>query len=355
MIPPLPKNFRFLGMAESRCLCPPLYDRHKVGNYPGATTGELPWRFWLYSGDIPWRSTRDKEDFLLRMAERSEEGSITIYAWALMDNHFHILLRTGNASLSSSMRKLLTGYVVNFNRRHGRYGHLFQNRFKSIICEEDPYLLELTRYIHLNPLRAGIVKDMEELDIYPWTGHSVIMGTHNRPWQDGDAILAYFGKTEREAKESYHRFVKGGITMGKRAELTGGGFIRSAGGWSEVSSMRRRHEPTASDARILGSSTFVETLLKSVGRKTGEIVLDLPSLAILIAKKEGLDPSDLLSGSRRSPLVRARRILCQIAVKKYHYSGAMVARYLGVTTSLVNRMAHQKDVVEPNSYIESSL
>ena len=74
------------------------------------------------------------------------------------------------------MRKLLTGYVVNYNRRHKRYGHLFQNRYESILCEDDPYLLGLTRYIHLNPLRAGIVKDMNELKKYPWCIHSVIMG-----------------------------------------------------------------------------------------------------------------------------------------------------------------------------------
>jgi len=71
------------------------------------------------------------------------------------------------------MRTLLTGYVVNYNRRHKRYGHLFQNRYKSIICEGDPYLLELTRYIHLNPLRAGIVKNLEELERYQWCGHSI--------------------------------------------------------------------------------------------------------------------------------------------------------------------------------------
>jgi len=70
----------------------------------------------------------------------------------------------------------LTGYVVNYNRRHTRYGHLFQNRYKSILCEDDPYLLELTRYIHLNPLRAGIVKNAKELKEYQWCGHSAITG-----------------------------------------------------------------------------------------------------------------------------------------------------------------------------------
>ncbi len=91
-------------------------------------------------------------------------------AGRVADGHFHLLLRTGPTPLSRVMRRLMTGYAVTFNGRHRRRGHLFQNRYKSVICEEDPYLLELIRYIHLNPLRAKLVKDLEELDKYPWTG-----------------------------------------------------------------------------------------------------------------------------------------------------------------------------------------
>jgi hypothetical protein len=155
-----------------------------------------------------------------------------------------------------NMRRLLTGYVINFNRRHKRYGHLFQNRYKSIICEDDPYLLDLTRYIHLNPLRAGIVANKKDLDTYPWTGHSAIIGKLKREWQDSDTILAYFGRTKREAIGGYNRFVAQGITQGKRKELVGGGLIRSLGGWSQVVSLRRKGEQVASDQRILGSSAI---------------------------------------------------------------------------------------------------
>lgn len=87
----------------------------------------------------------DCTDFLDRLKNLCESKAMSVYAWALMSTHFHLLVRTGNLQLSSSMRKLLTGYVVNYNRRHKRYGHLFQNRYKSILCEDDPYLLELTR------------------------------------------------------------------------------------------------------------------------------------------------------------------------------------------------------------------
>jgi putative transposase len=79
-------------------------------------------------------------------------------------NHFHLLIRSGSIPVAGIMRRLLTGYAVNFNMRHRRSGHLFQNRYKSILCQEEPYLLELVRYIHLNPIRAGVVADMKSLD-----------------------------------------------------------------------------------------------------------------------------------------------------------------------------------------------
>ena len=97
---------------------------------------------------------KDCEDFLERLADLVSNDAIRVYAWALMSTHFHLLARTGNQPLSDSMRKLLTGYAVKFNRRHRRYGHLFQNRYKSIVCDEDIYFRELVRYIHLNPIRT---------------------------------------------------------------------------------------------------------------------------------------------------------------------------------------------------------
>ena len=124
---------------------------------------------------------KDRESFLERFAGILEETQTQCYAWALIPNHVHLLLRTGPAPLSNVMRRLMTGYAVTFNKRHNRSGHLFQNRYKSVICEEDRYLLELIRYIHLNPLRAGLVKDLKELDKYPWTGHSAILGRRKNP------------------------------------------------------------------------------------------------------------------------------------------------------------------------------
>jgi putative transposase len=96
---------------------------------------------------------KDRSDFIARLAKLGEDDSMDIYAWALLPNHFHVLCKTNKRPLSSSMRKLLTGYVVNFNHSHKRNGHLFQNRYKSIVCQEDAYLKQLVRYIHLHPVK----------------------------------------------------------------------------------------------------------------------------------------------------------------------------------------------------------
>ena len=299
----------------------------------------------------------DCEDFLGRLKDLCEKEALSIYAWALMDNHFHLLARTAKLSLSDSMRKLLTGYAVNYNRRHKRYGHLFQNRYKSILCEDDPYLVELTRYIHLNPIRGGIVKDMDGLRRYERCGHSAIMGVVNRPWQDRDTILAYFGKRRKQAIEKYEQFVKDGIKAGGRPELVGGGLIRSLGGWSQVLSLKRSGSKIFSDERILGRSEFVKDAIKDAEEKERETLRlnlkrsDLVSLAEDICEGEGVDRSELCSGIRKRDVVKSRRIFCQLAVKKMGYSGADVARFLGITTSAVNRLAVSNELPEVKKYL----
>ena len=130
---------------------------------------------------VIFKDTKDHKSFIERLADVLETTQTQCYAWALMPNHFHLLLRTGPTPISSVMRRLMTRHAVYFNKGHKRSGHLFQNRYKSTVCEEDPYLLELIRYIHLNPLRARLVKDLEELDKYSWSGHSAILGHYRNP------------------------------------------------------------------------------------------------------------------------------------------------------------------------------
>jgi putative transposase len=133
------------------------------------------------------------------------------------------------------MNRLLTGYAGWFNNKYRRHGQLFQNRYKSFLCQEDLYLKELVRYIHLNPLRAGIVTDMNKLDVHPWCGHSVIMNKAAHPWQNVDYVHGLFSDQKQVVRKRYRAFVEKGIAEGKRSDLTGGGLLRSVGGAGQPS------------------------------------------------------------------------------------------------------------------------
>jgi REP element-mobilizing transposase RayT len=110
-----------------------------------------------------FRDNQDRRNFVERLGRVVSETSTSCLAWCLMPNHFHLLLRTGQSPVAGVMGRLLTGYAVTFTRRHKRSGRLFQNPYKSILCQEEPYFLELVRYIHLNPLRGGLVGSLEKL------------------------------------------------------------------------------------------------------------------------------------------------------------------------------------------------
>jgi len=213
----------------------------------------------------------DRENYVSRLGGLAADTQTTVYAWALMDNHAHMLLRSSTVGLSDFMRRFLTGYAICYNRRHRRWGHLFQNRYKSIICDEDAYFKELVRYIHLNPFRAGSVKTLAQLDRYRWCGHSGLMGEIENKWQDREYVLKWFGQKQNEARRSYRNYVRSGINDGRRPELVGGGLIRSLGGWSAVKAMRRSTDRESGDERILGSGEFVERIIKEaeVARRVG--------------------------------------------------------------------------------------
>jgi putative transposase len=247
--------------------------------------------------------------------------------------------------MAQFMRRFLTGYAVSYNRRHGRHGHLFQNRYKSIVCDENTYFTELVRYIHLNPLRAGIVKTITELDSYRYSGHSVLMGKVKYKWQDVGYVLNWFGNKEGAARRAYREYVKGGISEGHRPDLVGGGLIRSFGGWSEVLSMRRRGERKLTDERILGNGDFVQGVLEEAENHIFKKILDtghkkikIREVVQCICQEEGIGISELQSGGRRAMVSKARHRITSMLVKEYGISYAEVARTVGVTTSAIFRI-----------------
>jgi len=305
-----------------------------------------------------FRDDDDREDFLARLEKLLPATKTACFAWALIPNHAHFLFRTGGVPIATLMRRLLTGYAVYFNHRHKRSGQLFQNRYKSILCQEDAYLTELVRYIHLNPYRAGLVKSLEALDKYPYCGHSVLMGNRKRDWQDTDNVLSYFGKQRSSARKHYFAYVSEGAKQGRRDELTGGGLVRSLGGWSAITKNTLKDGPMKSDERILGDSDFVDSLLfeakeqferRYALRRDG---YDLDKTAQKAASLCGVEVDDIFSQSRQRIKVRARSLYCYWASRELGISHTELARQLRISVPAVSYSVERgEDVVKSNHYM----
>jgi len=241
------------------------------------------------------------------------------------------------------MRKVLSGYAISFNRRHKRHGYLFQNRYKSILCQEEEYLLELVRYIHLNPARAGMAKDMDELDRYPWSGHAALLGRRQRSWQDREEILIRFSDKKREAVSRYRQFVKDGIAMGRREELTGGGLRRSAGGWEGVMNLKRAGEYWRGDERILGNGNFVNAVLRAAEEslthreKSKMQGWDLGRLVTEVCEILSVDPGDIRKKGRANNLSYAKGLICYLGHSRLGLTGMELARYFNISRPSVSQ------------------
>ena len=290
-----------------------------------------------------FHDSQDYRNFLNRLGTVLGETETPCFAWALMPNHVHLLLRTGQVSISTVMRRLLTGYAQQFNRRHRRHGQLFQNRFKSILCEEDPYLLELVRYIHLNPVRAKIVKDQKTLGTHPYCGHGVLMGKLKYPWQDAYYVLKMFGEKVRQARRSYEAFAAQGVNLGRRPDLVGGGLIRSAGGWAALKALRSKASRIMGDERILGSSEFVHAVLERAEEdyesRTSATAKgwDLDYVLSEVSDYFDIEPESIKGTGKQRKVSLARSIVCFLAVDRLRMRGREVGRQLGMTPSAVSK------------------
>ncbi|MDF1592464.1 MAG: transposase [Desulfobacterales bacterium] len=286
---------------------------------------------------------KDRDNFLQRLGHVLSETGTPCFAWALIPNHLHLLLRTGQTPIATVMRRLLTGYAISFNRRHGRHGHLFQNRYKSILCQENLYLLELVRYIHLNPLRVGLVEGLEGLDKYPYGGHSSLMGHLRNTWQDTDYILRFYGKRVSTGRQRYREFVAKGLAAGRRTDLIGGGLIRSAGGWAAVKSMRRGSLHVKGDERILGEGDFVEKALEAAQEK----IVSSPALKAQdygfewllqrVSAVLDIEPRDILAAGKYVRIVEARSLLCYWGVRKLGMTTVELSKKINLSQPSVSQ------------------
>jgi REP element-mobilizing transposase RayT len=292
---------------------------------------------------VIYKDDKDREEFVRRLGEALKATGHKCYGWALMPNHFHLLIGTGERSLSELMMKVLTGYAAYYNRKYKRSGHLYQNRYKSILCQEESYLVELVRYIHLNPLRAKLVKDMEELEKYPWSGHSVLVGKRTVGWQSVDEILERFGDKRGIAIRRYEEYVKDGQSMGRRNDLTGGGLRRSAGGWQGVHELKRNKERWQGDERVLGDGDFVARVLSTFeeGMKRKDRLKregwNIERLAVEVCRMMKIAKEDLMRRSRLSKISEARALFMYWGNRDLGITKKELSEYLNISGPAVTK------------------
>jgi len=282
---------------------------------------------------------QDREEFLSRFSLLLAETETDCYAWALLDTHFHLLLQPRTVKLSSFMRRLLTGYAVVFNLRHQRSGHLFQNRYKSIVCDGDSYLLELVRYIHLNPLRAGIVASLESLDGFPWCGHRELLGKTARRLIAEDKVLSFFSKRRGAARALYHQFIAEGIDVPVAVSLATGGKRAS------LALDPGLGDEDLFDERILGGGDFAERVLNLLGETTSVLEMTLEEVIDKVSDYFGIDEPRMKKPGKERALVQARAVVCYVAVRELGLRGVEVASTLACTPGAVSHAARRGEQI----------
>ncbi len=247
------------------------------------------------------------------------ELAFEVYAYVLMTNHVHWLIKTGPVSLSEIMHRVHSTYARWFNHRHDRVGHLFQDRYKSIICSSDSYILMLARYIHLNPVRAGLVP---KIHIYPWSSYPSYCGRDD-PLVNTRFLLSYFSQDIQKARLSFIQFIQEGID-------------------SNEAPMEK--PPSQKEKRQLMPSTTAEpatqiSVDESSGKSRksyGEINLD--NIAAWIQNATGVTVQELREKSQKRAIVLARNLFIRIAVGEAGIKRSRVAKYLDKDRSLITKV-----------------
>ena len=249
----------------------------------------------------------DREELRRRIRFNLERFGASCLAWAFLPNHFHLLFQSEDGILSRFMHCLMSGYSLYFNGRHDRVGHLFQNRFRSVPVQSEPYLLELLRYIHLNPLRAGVVGTVEELAEYRWSGHREIIRSSVPPWRDFPLLFEFFHGGDREGTlTNYRKFLEDGLRSDPTVAFSDGpepDEEAAPAGW-EI--------PPMPD----GQEDSYREFLRAVSRA---------------CRKRGISPEELRAGRGDRASSHARRQILKDCVVERGMDRHIVCSWLGIT------------------------
>src|SRR3990172_9993046 len=258
---------------------------------------------------------RDRLAYLERLEQYRERFGFSVYAYVLMANHIHLLVETKRVPLSKIMQGLQFTYTQTYNRRHRTVGHLFQGRYKTILCDRNEYLLELVRYIHLN--QARMRNQIDPLQ-YRWSSHRGYMGEKSEVRIETDATLAQFGKSPSQARRAYVRFMEEGV---------GGG-----------------HEEKyyqATDQRFLGDEAFVETVAARTTDKDIEPTGPRASFGRLleaVTNEYGVTSEQLVGTGRRRGWPGARKVLVDLARGWGMITNQELGKRLGRDPSMISRL-----------------
>jgi putative transposase len=237
-----------------------------------------------------------------------------IYAYCWMSNHLHLAIQCGREPMSRIVQNLSFRYAAHFNRRHERCGHLFQSRFKAVLVDADAYLLELIRYIHLNPVRAGICATADD---YPWSGHHSYTGDDAGSWVSTSWVLSQFGESEEAARSRYCAFVKKGQGEGRREDF---------------------HRSVPED-RLLVDDDFAGQVLSDHPTPSLMQPMTLSALCRLVCAAAGKDEAVLRTQSRNIEIGQIRSVIAFLVANNRLGSLTELARYLGRDESTLSRGA----------------
>jgi REP element-mobilizing transposase RayT len=254
-------------------------------------------------------SDADRMFFLEKVGSNLERWNMRCAAWALMPNHFHLLLRSDAGLLPSFMRCLLTGYSKYFNEKHNRVGHFFQNRYKSPIIVKEGYFREVLRYIHLNPLRSGIVRSIDELDEYSWTGHRKIVRSGYPEWQDTRLLREVFGGSGN----------KDGWFLAYREYMT----------------MYLETDPATEGGRLPAEEQ--ESAPDNLG-DTGNSHEVFSGIVNRISARRGVPVEEVLGGNRRYDVVDVRREILKTCRDRMGISLTRLAHWLGIKENTASHL-----------------
>jgi len=261
-----------------------------------------------------FRSHDDYLKFTSMVAQQKAKLPFYLYAYCLMPNHSHLLIERQDDKISRIMQGLLTGYSQYFNRKYRKIGHLFQGRYKAILCQTGRYLGELVRYIHLNPVRARMVRRPED---YEYSGHRAYLGQDRTGLVDTEPVLRHFGGTKARAVAVYRQFVEGAIGDPSQTE-----YYR------------------ASEGRLLGSDEFLQEIKHRIGdHRAGPKTIERTSVEDLLsvaARSSGLTPQELCSRSKNRRTVKVREAVIVLG-RERGISNRELAVALGVDGSSVTK------------------